>query len=71
MTRYDYELLREREERMRHRAEQYRLARAAEGNRTPDLRRDLGSALLRLGAWLEAEPQQNERGAEEYRQLAS
>lgn len=71
MTRFDYELLRERSERMRRRADQYRLARTAEGDHAPDLRRDLSSVLLRLGAWLEAEPEQTDRGAELYRQQAS
>ncbi|MBW7879497.1 MAG: hypothetical protein H3C32_09305 [Anaerolineae bacterium] len=71
MTRIDFDILREHEANLRRSADQYRLARIAEGGRTPDLRRDLGTALVRLGAWLEAEPQVNEGSAEEHRQLAS
>ncbi len=71
MTHIDFDLLREREKRLRRHADRYRLARIAEGARAPDLRRDLGNALLRLGAWLEAGPQETDRGAEQYRQIAS
>lgn len=71
MTSIDFDLLRERERHLRRRADEYRLARIAEGDRALDLRRDLSNALIRLGAWLEAGPQETDRGAEQYRQIAS